>query len=76
MATKWTPQRRAKQAELINRWRPWEQATGPKSVEGKKKVAADAWTGGHRAQLRKLTNLVNAEVRASRELVLGAATEK
>ena len=36
---------------------------------GKKKVATNAWTGGHRVQLRELTKLVNAEVRASRELV-------
>ena len=76
MATKWIPERRAKLAKLISRWKPWEQATGPESVEGEKKVATNAWTGGHRAQLRKLTKLVNAEVRASRELVLGAATKK
>ena len=72
MATTWTPERRAKQAELINRWRPWERATGPKSVEGKKKVATNAWTGGHRAQLRELTKMVNTEIRQSRELVSDA----
>ena len=43
---------------------------------GKKMVATNAWSGGHRVQLRELTKLVNAEIRASRELVLGAATEK
>ena len=37
--------------------------------EGKERVAANAWTGGHRAQLRELSKMVNAEVRASRELV-------
>ena len=28
-----------------------------------------AWTGGHRAQLRELSKLVNAEIRQARELV-------
>ena len=32
---RWTPESRAKQAELIRRWRPWEQSTGPKTAEGK-----------------------------------------
>lgn len=65
----WTLERRAKQAEQIKQWMPWKQSTGPKSVEGKERVATNAWRGGHRAQLRQLVKLVNAEVRASRELV-------
>ena len=69
MANGWTPERRARQAELIKSWQPWKQSTGPKSVEGKVRVATNAWRGGHRAQLRELSKLVNAEVRASRELV-------
>ena len=32
---RWTPESRAKQAELIRTWRPWEQSTGPKTAEGK-----------------------------------------
>ena len=32
---RWTPESRAKQAELIRTWRPWEQSTGPKTPEGK-----------------------------------------
>ena len=27
----WTPERRARQADAIRRWRPWERATGPRS---------------------------------------------
>ena len=68
-AAGWTPERRARQAELIRQWKPWKQSTGPKSVEGKERVAANAWTGGHRAQLRELSKMVNEQVRASRELV-------
>ena len=69
MANGWTPERRARQAELIRSWRPWAKSTGPKSMEGKERVSRNAWTGGHRAQLQELTKMVNAEVRASRELV-------
>ena len=67
----WTPERRQRQAEMIHTWRPWEQSTGPKSADGRLRVGRNAWTGGHRAQLRELSKLVNAEVRASRELVSG-----
>lgn len=35
MANGWTQERRARQAEAIKRWRPWECSTGPKSDEGK-----------------------------------------
>ena len=69
MATTWTPERRARQAELIRTWQPWAKSTGPRSPEGRQRVSRNAWTGGHRAQLRELSKLVNAEVRASRELV-------
>ena len=69
MVNGWTPERRARQAELIRTWQPWKLSTGPKSIDGKKRVARNAWTGGYRAKLRELTKLVNAEVRQARELV-------
>ena len=62
-------ERRAKQAELIKQWKPWAKSTGPKSVEGKDRIAKNAWTGGHRARLRELSKMVNAECRQARELV-------
>ena len=42
-----------------------------KAPRGKAKVSGNAWTGGHRVELRELSKMVNAEVRASRELVRG-----
>lgn len=69
MATTWTPERRARQAELIRQWKPWAKSTGPRSIDGKERVSRNAWTGGHRQQLRELTKMVNAEIRASRDLV-------
>lgn len=38
----WTPQRRAQQAERIRAQKPWLQFTGPKSAQGKAKVARNA----------------------------------
>ena len=31
----WTPEERAKQAELIRKWKPWEKSTGPQTEHGK-----------------------------------------
>lgn len=71
MANGWTPERRARQAELIRAWQPWAQSTGPTTPEGKAVVSRNAWQGGHRQQLRELSKLVNAEVRASQTFVKG-----
>ena len=65
----WTTERRQRQAELIRTWQPWVKSTGPRSLEGKERVAVNAWRGGHRAQLRELTKMVNAQCRQARELV-------
>lgn len=70
----WTTERRQRQAELIRTWQPWVKSTGPRSLEGKERVAANAWRGGHRAQLRELTKMVNEEIRQARELVASCHT--
>jgi len=54
MPNGWTPERRARQADLIRRWKPREKSTGPKSTEGKAKVSQNAFKGGWREQLREL----------------------
>lgn len=69
MATPWTLERRQRQAEAIRRWKPWEQSTGPKTVEGKEQVSRNAWKGGHREKLRELSKMVNEHMKLSRELV-------
>ena len=68
MTTTWTPERRAKQAALIHTWKPWNQSTGPRSPEGKATASRNAFTGGHRAELRELSKMVNEHVRMAREL--------
>lgn len=69
MATTWTPERRARQAELIRAWKPWQQATGPRTPDGKATSSMNAYKGGHWLMLRELARMVNAEVKAGRDLV-------
>lgn len=69
MVNGWTLERRQRQAELIRQWRPWAKSTGPRSSDGKERVSRNAWTGGHRQELRELSKMVNQQVRQSRELV-------
>jgi hypothetical protein len=42
MRESWTPERRAQQAQIIQRTRPWTRSTGPKSAAGKKKSSQNA----------------------------------
>lgn len=65
----WTPERRLRQAEAIKAWKPWEASTGPRSADGKARVARNAWRGGHRQQLRELARQLSAEILVSRELL-------
>lgn len=52
MSTRWTPERRAKQAAAIQQWKPWQKSTGPRTPEGKATVARNAFKGGKRPMLR------------------------
>ena len=61
-ATAWSPERRKKQSEAIRRWKPWNQSTGAKTLEGKAVVSRNAWKGGHGATIRQITKQLN-EVR-------------
>ena len=69
MAKGWTPERRARQAELICTWRPWERSTGPTTADGKAIASGNAYKGGHWLMLRELSRLVNAEIREAQDLV-------
>ena len=69
MASSWTPERRARQAALIRTWKPWQQATGPRTPDGKARASLNAYKGGHWLKLRELARMVNAEIGEARELV-------
>ena len=57
MANGWTPERKARQSELIRQWKPWEHGTGAKTVEGKAIVAKNAVKNGLWSILKELKKL-------------------
>lgn len=62
----WTPERRARQAQLIMSWRPWEGSTGPRSDAGKTVSSKNALRGDSGQLPRKLARLLktqNSEMR-------------
>lgn len=74
MANGWTPERRARQAELIRRWRPWERSTGPKTAAGKARSNRNGWKGNPRGALRELARALRAQresLSVMRERTLG-----
>jgi hypothetical protein len=53
---------------MIRTWKPWQQATGPRTPDGKAAASRNAYKGGHWLMLRELARLVNAEVKAAQKL--------
>lgn len=64
----WTPERRARQAELIRQWQPWANATGAKTAEGKARSSRNAYKGGHRKELREMMQRLNGLLKEQDEL--------
>ncbi len=62
MTNGWTPERRARQAELIRQWRPWEKSTGPKTDEGKATSSRNADKGASWKLLRELALLLKRQI--------------
>lgn len=69
MANGWTPERRARQAELIRQWRPWEKSTGPTTETGKVIASRNGWKGGERALMRQLSHFLRGQDRERRRLL-------
>lgn len=65
----WTPERRAKQAEAIRRWKPWEQSSGPTTASGKSASSQNAYKGGAWIAERANQKQVNAQFRGLRLLM-------
>ena len=66
----WTPQRRARQAQAIRRWRPWEHSTGPRTADGKARSARNAYTGGHWRRERELFKTLRQALWEQREVLV------
>ena len=62
MANGWTLERRRRQAELIQTWKPWERSTGPRTQEGKQRDSRNAFRGATRAMLRALARALRRQV--------------
>ena len=69
MANGWTPERRARQAQMIKTWQPWKHSTGPKSTEGKARVANNAYTGGEWLIQKKLARALRDNHRVLIDLI-------
>ena len=68
--SRWTPERRAKAAQAIHLWKPWEQSTGPRTDAGKTTAAMNALVHGmDTAQQRDLMKRVRALLRKQRHEV-------
>jgi hypothetical protein len=46
---------------LIRQWKPWEQATGPRTVCGRQRVSQNAYKGGTRVLLRELARVLKQQ---------------
>ena len=55
-----TAEHRRLRAELIQRWKPWEQSTGPRTAEGKATASRNGYRGGERKGLRALAKLLHS----------------
>ncbi|OYX66148.1 MAG: hypothetical protein B7Y88_04400 [Sphingomonadales bacterium 32-64-17] len=68
----WTPERRAKQAENIRRWKPWKKSTGPRTPEGKVRSSrnADRGVAAMEARILEARLRVRSEFAASAEDML------
>lgn len=71
MANGWSLERRKRQAELIQRWRPWEKPTGPKTEAGKQRVSQNAFKSGeHCADIRRIRKALAEQTSFERRLRL------
>lgn len=59
MSREWTIERRQKQAEAIQGWKPWEKSTGPKTTEGKAVAARNSDKGCDSPRLRRMNKMLS-----------------
>ncbi|QKM62944.1 hypothetical protein DCO16_07670 [Polynucleobacter antarcticus] len=64
----WTEERRARQRELIKRWRPWELSTGARTPKGKARSSKNAVKTGASVELRNFIKEMHRLLRAQKRL--------
>ena len=55
MERPWSDEQRREQAEAVRRWQPWDKSTGPKTARGKARSCRNAYKGGVRPAMRRLS---------------------
>jgi len=69
MANGWTPERRAKQAEMIRKWNPWEKSTGAITVNGKLISSQNSKThGAYTKENREVQTIISNLVSQNKAL--------
>ena len=64
----WTEAHKQRQREAIQRWKPWEQSTGPRTARGKAAAAANSRKHGlFDARSRDLMRCLHELLREQRE---------
>lgn len=61
MANGWTPERRAHQAELIKKWKPWELSTGARTFEGKARSSQNACKHGMSRLIKEIRKVLREQ---------------
>ena len=65
----WTADRRQRQRELIQTWKPWEKSTGARTAEGKAKASKNAVKTGKSLEVRELFKYLNGLMSKQKELI-------
>ena len=70
----WTPERRARMAQQIKNWQPWQHSTGAKTAEGKARSSQNAnkGRGALMAQIKELRRELMAEIEDSNAVIMTA----
>ena len=70
----WTPERRARMAQQIKNWQPWQHSTGAKTAEGKARSSQNAnkGKGALMAQIKELRRELMAEIDESNAVIMTA----
>ena len=68
MANGWTEERKQKQRELIQNWKPWEKSTGGKTSKGKDKSKMNAYKYGS-AEVKIILRELGRMLREEKKLI-------